>query len=63
MINNHTLSRSESGAGLVNTDVSGYRNAIANKKRDKYIKGLEQRILKLESAQAILEKTIKEISK
>jgi len=59
----HTFERSESGAGIVNTDISAYKKAIAKSKRDKYIKGLESRIEKLESAMDLLQKTVNEMSK
>jgi hypothetical protein len=59
----HTFTRSQSGTGLVNSDVSAYRQAIAKKKQNKYIKGLEARIEKLESAMILLEQTVKEMSK
>lgn len=62
-MNDHSLSRSNDGVAVINTDVTAYRNAVANKKRDKYIKGLEQRIIKLESAMDLLQKTVKEITK
>jgi len=63
MIQDNSLVRSENGIGIVNTDVKAYRDAVAVKKRDKYIKGLEQRITKLESAMNLLQKTVKEITK
>lgn len=62
-MNDHSLSRSNDGVAVINTDVTAYRNAVANKKRDKYIKGLEQRIIKLESAMDLLQRTVKEITK
>lgn len=55
--------RSSSGTGVVNTDIIEYQKARARKKQDKYIKGLEQRIEKLESAMLRLENTVKEITK
>ena len=55
--------RSKSGAGIVNSDISAYNNAVLKRKQDKYIKGLEQRITKLESALSLLENTVKEITK
>ena len=58
-----SLSRSNDGVAVINNDVTAYRNTVANKKRDKYIKGLEQRIIKLESAMDLLQKTVKEITK
>lgn len=62
MINDTSLSRTVDGIAVVNADVTAYRNAVATKRRDKYIKGLEQRIEKLESAMDLLQKTVKEIS-
>jgi prefoldin subunit 5 len=50
-------------AGLVNTDMSSYRSAVARREQDKYIKSLESRIIKLESAMRTLETTVKEMSK
>jgi hypothetical protein len=50
-------------AGLVNTDMNSYRNAIARREQDKYIKSLESRIIKLESAMRTLETTVKEMAK
>lgn len=58
-----TFVKSSSGAGVVNTDVSAYQEAIAKREQAKYIKGLEQRIIKLESAMIFLENTVKEITK
>lgn len=58
-----TFVKSESGAGVVNTDISAYHKAIAKREQTKYIKSLEQRIEKLESAMILLENTVKEISK
>ena len=55
--------RSKGGAGIVNSDISAYNNAVLKRKQDKYIKGLEQRITKLESALSLLENTVKEITK
>ena len=49
--------------GLVNTDMNSYRSAVARKEQDKYIKSLESRIIKLESAMRTLETTVKEIAK
>jgi hypothetical protein len=60
---NETFVRSESGSGVVNADVVSYQKARARKKQDKYIKGLEQRIEKLESAMLRLENTVNEITK
>lgn len=54
---------SKSGAGVVNTDISAYKQAVVKHKQDKYIKGLEQRIIKLETAMNLLQKTVKEIKK
>lgn len=59
----NTFVRTNNGAGLVNTDVNAYRQAVAKRKQDKYIKGLEQRIQKLESSMELLQSTIKEIVK
>jgi len=50
-------------AGLVNTDINSYRNAVARREQDKYINSLEARITKLEAAMRNLETTVKEISK
>lgn len=55
--------RTSNDVGLVNTDIAAYRDALAKKKRAKYINGLEQRIDKLESAMDLLQKTVKEITK
>lgn len=49
--------------GLVNTDINSYRNAVARKDHDKYIRDLESRIIKLECAMQTLETTVKEMSK
>tara|TARA_B110000967_G_C18633851_1_gene435035 strand:+ start:231 stop:437 length:207 start_codon:yes stop_codon:yes gene_type:complete len=54
--------KSDSGAGLVNSDPSAYKTAVAKRKQDKYINGLEQRIVKLESALDLLQKTVKEMT-
>lgn len=62
-MSNETFVKSDSGAGVVNTDILAFKQAMAKKKRDKYIKGLEQRIEKLESAMSLLENTVKEIKK
>jgi len=62
-MDNHTFERSSSGAGIVNTDISAYKSAIAKSNRDKYIKGLESRIQKLESTMILLQKTLNEMSK
>lgn len=61
MIDPHTYTQSNAGVGLINTDTKAYQSAIAKRKQDKYIKGLEQRILKLESAMELLQKTVEEI--
>ncbi len=58
----HTFTRSQGGTGLVNSDVSAYKKAIAKREQDKYIKGLQARIESLESAVTLLEKTVKEMS-
>ncbi len=57
-----TLVRTSSG-GVVNTDREAYHQAVAKRKQDKYIKSLEARIVKLESAMELLETTVKEIIK
>lgn len=62
MIDNN-FSQSKGGVGIVNTDIKAYRIAVAKRKQDKYIKGLEQRIVKLESAMELLQKTVEEITK
>jgi|TARA_R110000782_G_C14612813_1_gene392341 hypothetical protein len=62
-MNSDKYTRASNDIGLVNTDVVAYRDALASRKRDKYIKGLEQRIDKLESAMRLLQKTVKEITK
>jgi hypothetical protein len=49
--------------GLVNTDSNSYRNAVARREQDKYIKSLESRLIKLEAAMRNLETTVKEITK
>ena len=58
----HTFTRSQSGTGVINSDVSAYKKAIAKREQDKYIKGLQARIESLESAVALLEQTVKEMS-
>ncbi|MDB4559053.1 SlyX family protein [bacterium] len=58
-----TYIRSKTGAGVVNSDISAYNDAVLKRKQDKYIKGLEQRITKLESALSLLENTVKEMTK
>jgi len=58
-----TFVKSDSGVGVVNTDVQAYKKAMARKEQAKYIKSLEQRIKKLESAMTLLENTVREISK
>lgn len=63
MINSNNLVRSSNGSGLVNTDKEAYIQAKAKRKQDKYIRGLEMRISKLESAMELLESTVKEIIK
>tara|TARA_B110000967_G_C18879329_1_gene560110 strand:+ start:1521 stop:1715 length:195 start_codon:yes stop_codon:yes gene_type:complete len=60
---NGQYDRSENGVGLVNTDSSAYKSAIARRKQDKYMKGLEKRLENLESALDLLQKTVKEITK
>jgi len=62
-MNSDKYTRASNDIGLVNTDVVAYRDALASRNRDKYIKGLEQRIDKLESAMRLLQKTVKEITK
>jgi len=62
MIEQQEYARGVNG-GLVNTDISAYRSAVAKKTQDKYIKSLESRICKLESAMDLLQKTVKEITK
>jgi hypothetical protein len=62
MIKSEALSRSNSGSGVVSTDRAAYHQAIAKREQDKYIRGLEQRLCKLESAMTLLEKTVKEIT-
>ncbi|MDB4786284.1 hypothetical protein OAG36_00970 [bacterium] len=59
----NTFVRTNNGAGLVNTDVDAYRRVVAKRKQDKYIRGLELRIQKLESSMQLLQSTIKEIGK
>jgi hypothetical protein len=49
--------------GLVNTDTNSYRNALARREQDKYIKSLESRLIKLEAAMRNIETTVKEITK
>lgn len=58
-----TYIRSSTGSGIVNTDAIGYDRALARRKQAKYIKGLEHRIEKLESALLLLQNTVKEITK
>jgi hypothetical protein len=62
MMRTDTLVRTSSG-GVVNTDREAYHQAVAKRKQDKYIKSLEARIVKLESAMELLETTVKEIIK
>ena len=62
MIEERRYSRTATGA-IVNKDVSAYRSAVAKKNQDKYIKSLESRICKLESAMTLLQQTVKEIAK
>jgi len=62
-MDNHSFTRSESGSGIVNSDVSSYKKAVAKRNQDKYIKGLETRIKKLESAMTLIQKTISEMRK
>ena len=63
MMSTDKYTRTSNDVGLVNTDIAAYRDALAKKKRAKYINGLEQRIDKLESAMDLLQKTVKEITK
>jgi hypothetical protein len=51
------------GSGIINTDREAYQQAVAKRKQDKYIKDMEMRISKLESALQLLETTVKEITK
>lgn len=62
-MNNSYYIKSKSGAGVVNSDTSAYHNAMVRRQQDKYIKGLEQRITKLETALLLLENTVKEMTK
>jgi len=62
-MNDNNFVRTGDGKGLINTDISAYRSALAKRKQDKYIKGLEMRIQKLESSMELLQNTIKEIVK
>ena len=62
-MNDNTFVRTSDGKSLINTDVSAYRSALAKRKQDKYIRGLELRIQKLESSMQLLQSTIKEIGK
>lgn len=62
MMNRESLIRSNNDVGVVNTDSSAYMDAMARRKRDKYIKSLEKRIDRLESAMNLLQSTIEEIS-
>lgn len=61
-MNRESLIRSNNDVGVVNTDSSAYMDAMARRKRDKYIKSLEKRIDRLESAMNLLQSTIEEIS-
>ena len=63
MMSTDKYTRTSNDVGLVNTDITAYRDALAKKKRAKYINGLEQRIDKLEPAMDLLQKTVKEITK
>ena len=58
-----TFVKSDSGVGVINTDASAYHKAIAKREQAKYLRSLEQRMEKLESAMTLLENTVKEISK
>jgi hypothetical protein len=62
MMNRESFIRSNNDVGVVNTDSSAYMDAMARRKRDKYIKSLEKRIDRLESAMNLLQSTIEEIS-
>ena len=62
-MNDNTFVRTSDGKSLINTDVSAYRSALAKRKQDKYIKGLETRIQRLESSMELLQNTIIEIVK
>ncbi|MDA8752447.1 hypothetical protein N9M52_00405 [bacterium] len=62
MINKEAFTRTKDNAGVVNTDSSAYMDAMARRQRDKYTKGLEKRIVRLESAMNLLQSTIEEIS-
>ena len=61
-MNRESFIRSNNDVGVVNTDSSAYMDAMARRKRDKYIKSLEKRIDRLESAMNLLQSTIEEIS-
>jgi len=63
MIGDHSFSKSQSGVGVVNTDVEAYKRVVARRKQDKYIKDLEQRVVHLESGLKLLQETIKEMRK
>ena len=63
MIRGDTLHRPDNGSGVINTDREAYHQALAKRKQDKYIIGLEKRMNKLESAMILLEITVKEIKK
>jgi len=62
MMNRESFIRSNNDVGVVNTDSSAYMDAMERRKRDKYIKSLEKRIDRLESAMNLLQSTIEEIS-
>ncbi len=53
------LVRTSSG-GVINTDREAYHQAIAKRKQDKYIKSLEARIVKPESAMELFTTNSKE---
>lgn len=50
-------------AGIINTDTNAYRSAVARRDHDKYIKSLEARVCKLESAMEAIQTTVKEMIK
>ncbi len=61
MIINRQYSRPDNGVGLVNSDADAYKSAVARRKQDKYIKGLEQRLENLETALDSLQSQLKRL--
>jgi len=62
MTTNGQYIRPDNGVGLVNSDGNAYKSAVARRKQDKYIKGLEQRLENLETALDLLQTQLKRLS-